>query len=82
MNHRFSKSKNESLNITDYEPIIKRENITIYKYSYIEKKSGHDQVYQYFYHKSDVNDYSDSYVVLFCGKTGDGKTTEINAFLI
>ena len=77
---RFSKSKNESLNITDYEPIIKREDLTIYKYSDIEKKSGHDQVYQYFYDKFDVNDYSDAYVVLFCGKTGDGKTTGINAF--
>ena len=77
---RFSKSKNEPLNITDYEPIIKREDLTIYKYSDIEKKSGHDQVYQYFYDKFDVNDYSDAYVVLFCGKTGDGKTTAINAF--
>ena len=77
---RFSKSKNEPLNITDYEPIIKREDLTIYKYADIEKKSGHDQVYQYFYDKFDVNDYSDAYVVLFCGKTGDGKTTAINAF--
>mgnify|MGYP002624665155 CR=1 FL=1 len=73
-------SKKESLNLTDYEPIIKREDLTIYKYSDIEKKSGHDQVYQYFYDKFDINDYSDAYVVLFCGKTGDGKTTAINAF--
>ena len=73
-------SKKEYLNLTDYEPIIKREDLTIYKYSDIEKKSGHDQVYQYFYDKFDVNDYSDAYVVLFCGKTGDGKTTAINAF--
>ncbi len=74
------KLKKVSLNLTDYEPIIKREDFIIYKYSDIEKKSGQDQVYQYFYDKFDVNDYSDAYVVLFCGKTGDGKTTAINAF--
>ena len=68
------------LNLDDYEPIVKREDFTIYKYSDIERESGHDLVYQYFYDKFDVNDYSDAYVVLFCGKTGDGKTTAINAF--
>jgi len=78
--NNFKNSKRESLNLTDYEPLIKREDLIIYKYSDIEKKSGHDQVYQYFYDKFDINDYSDAYVVLFCGKTGDGKTTAINAF--
>ena len=53
----FKNSKQESLNLTDYEPLIKRENLIIYKYSDIEKKSGHDQVYQYFYDKFDINDY-------------------------
>lgn len=78
--NNFKNSKKESLNLTDYEPLIKREDLIIYKYSDIEKKSGHDQVFQYFYDKFDINDYSDAYVVLFCGKTGDGKTTAINAF--
>ncbi len=37
-------------------------------------------VYQYFYDKFDINDYKLAYIILFVGKTGDGKSTAINAF--
>ena len=58
----------------------KRDDLIYYKYSNIERTSNHKLVYQYFFDKYKVEDYSDAYVVLFCGKTGDGKTTAINAF--
>ena len=58
----------------------KREDLTYYKYSNIQRQSGHDLVYQYYYDNFEVEDYNNAYVILFCGKTGDGKTTAINAF--
>ena len=62
-----------------YEIIKKREDLITYKYSNVERKSNHDLVYQYFYDRFEPNDFNDAYVILFCGKTGDGKTTAINA---
>ena len=58
----------------------KRDDLIYYKYSNVERTSNHKLVYQYFFDKYKAEDYSDAYVVLFCGKTGDGKTTAINAF--
>jgi len=58
----------------------KRDDLIYYKYSNIERTSNHKLVYQYFFDKYKAEDYTNAYVVLFCGKTGDGKTTAINAF--
>ena len=65
---------------SNYEIISRFENLIIYRYSKIERKSPNELVYLYYYDKFDINDYKNAYVVLFCGKTGDGKTTAINAF--
>lgn len=37
-------------------------------------------MYQYFFDKFGGNDYKEAKIILFVGKTGDGKTTAINAF--
>ena len=62
--------------------LIKKERsgLMLYKYSNIEKKMANQLVYQYYYDKYNVDDEHNAYVVLFCGKTGEGKTTAINAF--
>ena len=71
---------NRNIDLSKYEIIKEKEDLTIYKYSNLQRVTNHELVYQYFYDKYDVEDYSNAYVVLFCGKTGDGKTTAINAF--
>ena len=75
--------KEKKIKIKDFsqfEVIKKRSDLTIYKYSNLERVSNQPLVYQYFYDKYNAKDYSDAYIVLFCGKTGDGKSTAINAF--
>ena len=60
----------------------KKNGIIIYKYSNPQSQIEDKLVYQYFY--DDINDIdhnsNHALIVLFCGKTGDGKTTAINAF--
>ena len=68
------------LDLSKYEEIGKQEDLVIYRYSNIERKSDHELVYQYFYDRFDLNDYNFAYVILFVGKTGDGKSTAINSF--
>ena len=68
------------IDFSKYEVLEKEDDLTIYKYSNKEGQSKHKLVYQYFYDEFNINDYDNAYVVLFCGKTGDGKTTAINAF--
>lgn len=76
-----TKTKNNKItNFLKYDILKKRNDLTIYKYSNLERVSNHTLVYQYFYDKYNAKDYSDAYIVLFCGKTGDGKSTAINAF--
>ena len=74
------KKKNKNVDFSKYQILENREDLTIYKYSDVQRQSGHKLVYQYYYDKFEGEDYSNAYVVLFCGKTGDGKTTAINAF--
>ena len=62
----------------NYEVIRKQEDIVIYKYSNIERESNYPLVYQYFYDTFEIDDYKNAYVMLFVGKTGDGKSTAIN----
>ena len=68
--------------LSKYEKIKKVDDITIYKYSDLRPLSNHKLVYEYFYDKTDDISYnaSDAYIILFCGKIGEGKTTAINAF--
>ena len=75
------KSKKKiDFDFSKYEILSQRDDLTTYKYSNIERVSNQKLVYQYFYDEYENTDDHDAYVVLFCGKTGDGKTTAINAF--
>ncbi len=82
MNNKKEISKKKKINydFSQFEVLEKRDDLIYYKYSNIERTSNHKLVYQYFFDKYKVEDYTNAYVVLFCGKTGDGKTTAINAF--
>ena len=75
---KYDLSKYQEIKLDDeYGP----ENLKLYKYSNIKDVTkGHERVHEYFYDKFDVNDENEAYVVLFCGKSGDGKSTAINAF--
>ena len=74
------KKRNINFDFSKYKIIKKRDDLTIYLYSEKERVSNHQLVYQYFFDQFDGADFDNAYVVLFCGKTGDGKTTAINAF--
>ena len=73
-------NKKKIEDFSKYEIIKKRKDLTIYKYSNVKRESNHELVYQYFYDSFEASDYEKAYVVLFCGKTGDGKSTALNAF--
>ena len=68
-----------NFDFSQYEIKEKREGLTIYKYSSLPRTQPFSLVYQYFYDQYEPEDYNNAYIVLFCGKTGDGKTTAINA---
>ena len=74
------KREKKKINLSNYCKIEEYEDLSIYKYSNVEKQKIHDYVYKYNYDNFESNDYDNAYVILFCGKTGDGKTTAINAF--
>ena len=73
-------NKNKDIDFSKYEVLEKKENLTFYKYSNVKRQSSQKLVFQYFYDNFEGEDYNNAYVILFCGKTGDGKTTAINAF--
>lgn len=75
---KYDLSKYQELKLDDYDS----GDLKLYKYSNIKDVTPKDQdrVHEYFFDKFDVNDENDAYVVLFCGKSGDGKSTAINAF--
>ena len=79
---KTTNSKNKNIDFSKYDIINKRNDLTTYKYSNIKPISKHELVREYLYDKNDEMNYNDSdaYVILFCGKTGDGKSTAINAF--
>ena len=69
----------------EYEIIEKKHINTDYtlallKYPYFQTNTKEELVFEFLCDFFDVEDYEDAYMVLFCGKTGDGKTTAINAF--
>ena len=70
------KSKNSN---KVYELLEMRDNFHIYKYSNNPRKNPHKLIYQYFYDEYNKSDYENANIILFIGKTGDGKSTAINA---
>ena len=70
-------NKNKDIDFSKYEVLEKKENLTIYKYSNVKRQSSQKLVFQYFYDNFEGEDYNNAYVILFCGKTGDGKTTVV-----
>ena len=77
---KFIYKKKKAINFSNYDILVKNDDCTIYRYSKVERTSPQELVYQYYYDKFDANDLHNAYVVLFCGKSGDGKTTAINSF--
>lgn len=73
-------NKKITFDFSKYEVIKKEEDVTFYRYSNLKSKSNHELVYHYYFDKFESNDYRKAYIVLFVGKTGDGKSTGINAF--
>ena len=73
---KFDLSQYKEVQNTEFDS----ENLKLYRYSEKMQESKHERVYEYFYDDFDLNDYKEAYIVLFCGKTGDGKSTAINAF--
>ena len=79
--NKWRNNKKENPITFEYEILEIKDDLRIYKYSNVERKSvGNNLIYQYYFDKFDENDYKNAYIVLFIGKTGDGKTTAINAF--
>ena len=67
--------------LSKYKQLKKVNGITSYLYSEKKPQSNHNLVKQYYFDEyEDVNNDKDAKIILFVGKTGDGKTTAINAF--
>ena len=67
--------------LSKYKKIDEVNGMTYYLYSEKQPQSNHNLVKQYYFDEfEDVNNYKDAKIILFVGKTGDGKTTAINAF--
>ena len=72
--------KKEEIDFSKYKIIKQKPGLTIFQYSNYQKKNISDKlVYEYFYDDI-IDDFHHAYIILFCGKTGEGKTTAINAF--
>ena len=71
------KNSKNSNNI--YELLEIKDNLHIYRYSNNPRKNPHKLIYQYFYDDFNKKDYENAYIMIFIGKTGDGKSTAINA---
>ena len=76
------KKKKPKINydFSKYEIMEKRDDLITYRYSKEKGVSSQKLVFQYFFDDYNPEDYNKAYFILFCGKTGDGKTTAINAF--
>ena len=56
-----------------------KDTLKIYKYGDIPPKSPHKLIYEYYYDEFNQKDIEKAHIILFIGKTGDGKSTAINA---
>jgi hypothetical protein len=72
-------NRKKTIDFSKYEIIKKKKDLTIYKYSNVKRQCKNKLVYLYFFDKFEATDYDNAYIVLFCGRTGDGKSTAINA---
>ena len=72
--------KKINFDLSKHKFIKKMNGLSLYKYSQVKRSSNHELVYHYHYDTFNSNDYRKAYIVLFVGKTGDGKSTAINAF--
>ena len=72
--------RNNQFDFSKYDIIKKEEDFTIYKYSKVQRKEVHKYVYKYNFDNFNINDEKFAYVVLFVGRTGNGKSTALNAF--
>ena len=75
----YNQNKKSKLNKL-YEVLEIMDDFKIYKYSNVQRTNPHELIYEYFYDQFCGEDYRKAKVILFIGKTGDGKTTAINAF--
>ena len=79
----FSKQKDNTIEFerNKYELLKIEDNLKIYKYSNKERILYKNLINQYFYDYDnfDESNYKNAKILLFIGKTGDGKTTVINA---
>ena len=78
--NKWRNNKKEKIETNDYELLEISDGLKIFKYSNIERESPHKFIYQYYFDKFEDNEYENAKIILFIGKTGDGKTTAINAF--
>ena len=68
-------------NLSQYKKIKEEEGMSFYLYSDKKPQSNHKLVQKYYFDNyDDPNSEKDAKIILFVGKTGDGKTTAINAF--
>ena len=68
-------------NLSQYKKIKEEDGMSFYLYSDKKPQSNHKLVQKYFFDSyDDPNSEKEAKIILFVGKTGDGKTTAINAF--
>ena len=63
-----------------YEILNIKNDFYLYKYCSKTPEKPYRLINQYFYDNFEKNDLDNAHVIIFIGKTGDGKTTAINAF--
>ena len=62
-----------------YEILSIKNDFYLYKYCSKEPEHPHRLINKYYYDKFENNEIDNAHVIIFIGKTGDGKTTAINA---
>lgn len=68
-------------NLSQYKKIKEEDGMSFYLYSDKKPQSNHKLVQKYYFDNyDDPNSEKEAKIILFVGKTGDGKTTAINAF--
>lgn len=82
--NKIMKKKNElkpKYDLSKYDFIKEEKGIKFYKYSKIQRVTDRkEKIYHYKFDDFSGDDYQKAYIILFIGKTGDGKSTSINSF--
>jgi hypothetical protein len=71
--------QNKIEGINPFEFLRKDNDFYFYKYNSISQEHPHRLITKHFYDNFSKDDFENAYIILFIGKTGDGKTTAINA---